>query len=308
MALEQVWTTNPRYPSAFGGLGTTLVGQQPELVQSDGDDIWVASTHDNSVSRVRASDGKLLDTWTLASNPGGVLVAMGRVFVAGFANPGQLYMIDPTGVGGAAPEMTNSGLGALPLGIAFDGNRIWTANLDNRSVSIVTPGMTTPWSVTTVSLTSDPFDFTEPIGILFDGSNIWVTDQIHNTLDKLDQNGVILQKVNVGNAPRYPVFDGTNIWVPNNGDNTVTVVRAATGAVVATLSFNGLNGPNQAAFDGQRILVTNFGGNSVSLWRAADLTPVGTFSTGASTSPLGACSDGTDFWIALNAANQLARF
>jgi YVTN family beta-propeller protein len=67
------------------------------------------------------------------------------------------------------------------------------------------------------------------------------------------------QTVNVGTNPRYPVFDGTNIWVPNNGDNSVSVVRAATGAVTATLTNNGLNDPRQAAFDGQRILVTNNG-------------------------------------------------
>ena len=80
------------------------------------------------------------------------------------------------------------------------------------------------------------------------------------------------------------------------------------GAVVATLSGNGLNDPNQAAFDGQRILVTNLNGDSVSLWKAADLTPIGNFSTGSGTGQIGACSDGTYFWITLNKTNQLARF
>jgi hypothetical protein len=106
------------------------------------------------------------------------------------------------------------------------------------------------------------------------------------------------------------VFDGSNIWVPNFIDNSITVVRARDGLVMATLSGNGLSIPFQAAFDGQRILVTNLVGNSVSLWRAADLTPIGTFATGASTGPFGACSDGVNFWITLNAKvpGQLARF
>src|SRR5262249_37673804 len=158
----------------------------------------------------------------------------------------------------------------------FDGSRIWTANEgtgspNTGSVSIVTPGMTTPWSVTTVTT-----GFNGPAGILFDGSNIWVTDFSANTLLKLDQNGAIIQTVNVGGNPEFPAIDGTNIWVPNFNDNTVTVVRAGTGAVVATLSGNGLDGSAQAAFDGQRILVTNFS-DSVSLWKAADLTPIGVF-------------------------------
>jgi hypothetical protein len=160
-----------------------------------------------------------------------------------------------------------------------------------------------PWSATNVTT-----GFSSPIGILFDGSNVWVTDQGDNKLKKLDQNGAIVQTVNV-ESPSYPAFDGTNIWVPNN--TTVSVVRAATGTVVATLTGNGLNTPVQAAFDGQRILVTNFNGgngNTVSLWKAADLTPIGSFSTGAGGSPFGACSDGTYFWITLANTSQLARF
>src|SRR5262249_54230416 len=139
------------------------------------------------------------------------------------------------------------------------------------SVSIITPG---PYSVTNVTT-----GFTSPHGILFDGSNIWVTDTRANTLLKLGPMAVILQTVNVGNNPAYPAFDGTNIWVPNFNDDTITVVRAATGAVVATLSNAGPS-PQQAAFDGQRILVTNTAGSDVSLWKAADLTPIGGFSTG----------------------------
>jgi YVTN family beta-propeller protein len=303
-ALRQFWTTNPRYLSASGGLGTTTVGTGPDAVESDGGDLWVANVSANTVSRVRGTDGKLLDTWTGATSAAGVLVAMGRVFVTGEGS--NLYMIDPTRPGGAVTEITGTRLGGFPQGIAFDGSRIWVANAappPSGSVSIVTPGMTIPWSVSNVFT-----GFRSPIGILFDGSNIWVTDLAANTLLKLDPSGAILQTVNVGVGPRLPSFDGTNIWVPNINDNTVTVVRAATGAVIATLTGNGLASPWQAAFDGQRILVANHGGDSVSLWKASDLTPIGTFSTGAGTHPLGACSDGTYFWITLQGANQVARF
>src|SRR5215470_15632141 len=72
-ALDQFWTTTPNYASSSGGLGTTIVGSVPILVQSDGADLWVANG-DSTVSRVRASDGKLLDTWTGATSAFGVLV------------------------------------------------------------------------------------------------------------------------------------------------------------------------------------------------------------------------------------------
>jgi YVTN family beta-propeller protein len=149
--------------------------------------------------------------------------------------------------------------------------------------------------------------FSQPDGIIFDGANLWVTDLGDNTLKRLDSNGTVIQTVPVGGAPRFPVFDGSNVWVPNSNDASVTVVRARDGIVLATLTGNGLNGPVQAAFDGERILVTNFGGNSLSLWKATDLTPVGNVFTGTGTGPWGVCSDGINFWITLEAINELAR-
>jgi hypothetical protein len=305
-ALQQFWTTTPNYVSTSGGLGTTTVGTTPLFVGSDGANLWVANHDSGTVSQVDASTGKLLNTWTGATNCDGVLIAMGRVFVAGSTDPGKLYMIDPTAPPGPVSEVTGSGLAGFPQGIAFDGGRIWTANTGSfgapQQLSIVTPGPTLPWSVTNIST-----GFSLLYGILFDGSNIWVTDAEDNTLKKLDASGAILQTVNVGTGPRFPVFDGTNIWVPNSGDSTVSVVRAATGAVVATLSGNGLNDPFQAAFDGQRILVTS-GINKLLLWKAADLTPIGNISTGGGTHPTGACSDGTYFWVTLADLGALARF
>jgi streptogramin lyase len=225
---------------------------------------------------------------------------MGRILVTGNTNPGNLYRIDPSQAAGAV-ETVASNLGSGPQGIAFDGARVWTANFGG-SVSIVTPGATIPWTVTTVTT-----GFSNLRGAFYDGANVWVTDNA-GTLLKLDPAGAILQTVTVGSTPRFPVFDGTNIWVPNFSSNSVSVVRASSGAVLQTLTGNGLNTPSAAAFDGQRVLVTNFGGNSVSLWKAADLTALGSFATGSGTLALGACSDGINFWIALEGPNKLARF
>ncbi len=294
-ALDQFWTTQNDTV-----LGLTNVGSSPEFLKSDGADIWVANFGSNLVSRVRASDGKLLENWTGATGASGVLVAMGRILVTGDTSPGKLYMIDPSQPFGPVSTVA-SNLGTFSGGITFDGARVWTANIG--SVSIVTPGATPPWTVTTVTT-----GFSDPLGALYDGANVWVTDQNAGTLLKLDSAGAILQTVTVGANPWFPAFDGTSVWVPNFGSNSVSVVRASSGVVLQTLTGNGLNGPVAAAFDGQRILVTNFSGNSVSLWKAADLTVLGTFATGSSTSPLGACSDGINFWITLNGTAKLARF
>ncbi|MEX0879453.1 MAG: S-layer homology domain-containing protein [Thermoanaerobaculia bacterium] len=292
-ALGQWWT-----PQNTDVLGQTGIPANPQGVASDGADIWVAHQFPSHlVTRVRASDGRLLDTWTGATRAVDAVVAMGRVFVAGNTNPGQIYMIDPTQPAGAVATVADA-LGASPNGIAFDGSRFWTAN--EGSVSIVTPGPAVPWAATTIAT-----GFTQPRGIVFDGVNVWVIDTSAGLL-KLDASGAILQSVAIG-SPRGVVFDGTNLWVPGNSSE-LTVVRASTGAVLATLSGNGLDGARAAAFDGQRILVTNNNGSSASLWKAADLAPLGSFSTGAGSSPSGACSDGVNFWITLSGTGQLARF
>jgi hypothetical protein len=292
-ALNRFWTT-----SAGGITPTNFPGPVlPAMAQSDGTDVWVTDNEGGRVFRVRGSDGKLLDTWTGASSAYGILAVDGSVYVGGEMNPGRLYYIDPTAPGGIVSLLSTS-LGDRPLQLAYDGTRIWSANLGG-SVSLETPG--------TGHVDNINPGFNSLYGILFDGSNMWVTDSSSpGKLSKLDSNGAILQSVTVGSQPRYPVFDGSNIWVPNYFDNTVSVVRASNGAVLATLTGNGLDGPAAAAFDGQRTLVTNFVGNSVSLWKAADLTSLG--STLAGSEPNGACSDGLDFWIVLYGGGAVARF
>ena len=301
-AVAKKWFT----PQDANSLALTDAGNFPQSVEFDGTDLWVVNTNSDSVTRIRPSDGKLLETWTGATTAFFLVAAMGRIFVTGNTHPGSLYMIDPMQPAGSVTTLTSS-LGNGPVGIAFDGSRIWTVN-NSGSVSIVTLN---PVSVTTVTT-----GFNNPVSLLYDGSHIWVTDLTANTLLKLNADGSIAQTINAGNFPMFPVFDGTNIWVPNRNSNSVTVVRVkdaagnplATPFVLATLTGNGLSGPSTAAFDGERILITNTGSNSVSLWKAADLTPLGTFATGAGTNPFGACSDGLNFWITLTGTNKLARF
>jgi hypothetical protein len=289
-ALNQWWTSAPQYQTGLGILSVNTSGG----IQSDGADLWVPGG--GIVSRVRASDGKVLGTWTGADGGFAVLVAMGRVFLSGSEN---LYMIDPTQPPGAVTIVATN-IDILARSIAFDGSKIWIASLGgDGSVSIVTPAATLPWTVTRVTT-----GLLGPTGIIYDGVNIWAADQ-DNLLKKLDSNGNVIQSVAIGGNPGQPVFDGTNIWVPH-GENTVSVVRAATGTVVATVTGNGLHNPNAAAFDGERIMVTNQNGDSVSLWKATDLTPIGSFPIAFT--PKAVCSDGLNFWITLNTPNKLARF
>ena len=303
-ALGQWWTTTPHYDL---GLGVTALSLAIRHVASDGTDIWVAGG--SVVYRVRASNGKLLETWTGATNAHSILVAMGRIFIVGSTSgasptvtPGVLYMIDPSQPAGPVTTVATD-LGNNPVDIAFDGGRIWVTSPvvpPGSSVTIVTPGSSLPWPVTTISS-----GFSLPIGIVFDGSNIWVADVMAGDLLRLDASGAILQAVHTGSS-QFVAFDGANIWVP--GPGMVTVVAAATGTILATLTGNGMGVGNAAAFDGQRVLITSPNSDTVSLWKAADLSPLGFFSTGPISLPYSVCSDGINFWLTLGGPGQLARF
>ncbi|HKA36239.1 MAG TPA: S-layer homology domain-containing protein, partial [Thermoanaerobaculia bacterium] len=85
-ALGQFWNTQNATV-----LGLTTVGGGPELVASDGADVWVPNSADSSISRVRGSDGRLLETWTDAPSAFGALPVMGRVFATAALAPGKLY-------------------------------------------------------------------------------------------------------------------------------------------------------------------------------------------------------------------------
>ena len=296
-ALDQFWTTQNSTV-----MGMTDVGTDPTLIAFDGADVWVANEGTGTVSRVRASDGKLLETWTGATAAWGVLVAMGKIIVTGEGQPSSLYQIDPSAAAGVVTTVATN-LGDNAQGISFDGTRIWVGNVSSSSVSIVTPGASLPWTVTTVTT-----GFDGPVGTVFDGSNIWIADNT-GLLRKVDSSGAILQTVTLAvNGGEYPVFDGSNIWLPLSGGPALAVVRASTGAVLGTLTGNGIGADvKQAAFDGQRILVTSYFANTLSLWKAADLTPLG-FVQMETIHPLGVCSDGVNFWIALNIGHAIARF
>lgn len=302
-ALGQWWTTSSFAWS--GGLGVTSLPSALGPfgpVACDGADVWVGAA--DSVFRIRASDGKLLETWAIPKPAGALLVAMGRVFMAGFGrygDPGVLSVIDSSSPPGAATVVAND-LPTYPFVLAFDGARIWTAN-NAGSVSIVTPSSATPWPVTTVTTR---FQF--PSGIVFDGRHVWIADSGPCILLKLDASGAILQTVNIGSrggAPLPLTFDGTHVLVANPLAG-LNVVRVSDGAAVALLDVAD-GSPSGAAFDGERILVLGQGNPSngvpptLSLLRASDFSSLGV-SALSDLYPVAAASDGLNFWITVETA------
>ncbi len=82
-ALGQWWTpTHVRWVWQ-SGLALTALPEPPGpfgAMASDGTDVWVGGY--DSVFRVRASDGRVLQTWPVARAPYSILPAMGGIFLA----------------------------------------------------------------------------------------------------------------------------------------------------------------------------------------------------------------------------------
>ena len=303
-ALNQFWI-----PQGGLTLAQTTVQFGAGPVAFDGTDVWVESGADQTLLRVRPSDGRILATWT-AENANGLLPVLGRIYVTGYdfdTFSGFFFMIDPAlGSPNGFASIMASNLPFPPGPIAYDGARFWTAS--PGSVSYLTPTASPPWTVTTVTA-----GFLGPTGLIYDGANVWATDPGNLSTDpgkllKLDPAGAILQTITIGKGPSSPLFDGASVWVPNNGSNSISVVRASSGVLLQTLTGNGMSKPSAIAFDGERVLVTDFGNDKVSLWKAADLTPLGSFSVGAGSQPTGACSDGVNFWVTFFGSSTLQRF
>jgi hypothetical protein len=295
-------------PQDAGVLKKTVVGSGPHFNCFDGEDIWVANFTSDSVTRVHASDGRVLGTWTGADVAHNTIAAAGFIYVTGKTNPGRIYRIDPTLAPGAVTEVENN-LGPNPISITYDGLNLWTAN---EGTGPAGTGSITRYNLVTDTETTFALGFNQPVGIVFDGTHLWVVDEGGDALYRVNPaNGSILETLAISQlftSPTIPVFDGTNIWVPVVSG--IKVVSTSTPArLLATLSGNGLDGTNvAAAFDGERIMVTNESG--VSLWKASSLTPLGNVSLG-SDFPFGVCSDGLHFWIVANlntGSDTLMRF
>jgi hypothetical protein len=299
------WAT----PDDVSVLNTTVVGSGPQHSCFDGEDVWVPNTIDDSVTRVHASDGRVLGTWTGANTATKTISAAGFIYVTGFENPGKIYRIDPSQAPGAVTEVEDN-VGANPTCIVYEGHNLWTANFGTGAGL----GSITRYNIVTQAETTFGVGFNRPVGIAYDGTHLWVVDSGDDALYRVNPaNGAVLETVAMGiiTSISIPVFDGSNIWVPIIGG--LNVVSTSTPArLLATLTGNGLDGNNEAAaFDGERIMVNNFSDERVSLWKASSLTPLGRLNLGSANVPQGVCSDGLHFWISVatsSGSDLLMRF
>jgi hypothetical protein len=298
-------------------------GPHPNRAAFDGANIWVFNPGSHSVpvaaatvTKVRASDGAVLGTFTVdpappatADDGSGIAFDGANIWVINQhvglvklrASDGK-QLLNTSAI--LAPPSPDSGFGFS--GVAFDGANIWVGDNHNQP------------TVHKLRASDGAHLLTIPIGnidselcqLAFDGANIWVTEcrRPGNTVTKVRaSDGALLGTFTVGSQPTAfgVVFDGANIWVANVLDHTVMKLRPSDGTVLGTFgtSFAG-GGPSSLAFDGANIWVTGgstagngLSGPTVNKLRASDGASLGVFTIGTSSCPADVVFDGANVWV-----------
>ena len=99
-----------------GGLTTEAAGTSgPEAATFDGTYVWVATQFNNSITRIRVSDGAVAGTFTVGKRPVALLYAAGSVWVANLLSNSVMKITPSTGAIAGTFTVTDG-----PGGLAFD--------------------------------------------------------------------------------------------------------------------------------------------------------------------------------------------
>jgi len=188
----------------------TVGGWDPTAVCFDGANIWVANEYDGTVTKLTASSGSLVGTYSVGDYPSAVCFDGANIWVANYSDDTMTKLTASSG-----SLVGTYSVGDGPRAVCFDGANIWVANRDDDTV--------TKLRASDGSLVGTYNVGSTPWGVAFDGANIWVTNALDDTVTKLRaSDGSLVGTYSVGSTPRAVCFDGAYIWVANYSSNTVT--------------------------------------------------------------------------------------
>jgi YVTN family beta-propeller protein len=188
--------------------------------------------------------------------------------------------------------------GSMPEGIQYDGKYVWVAN-NAAGVNTVSK-----YDAASMQHLADYPVGQAPDGFAFDGTYLWVTNSYSDTVMKLDRNtGEVLRTYPTGSFPLSIIYDGKSIWVGNGvaQGGSLSRLRALGGVSLGSVTLG--NGVRGLAFDGSYVWACNSLDNTFSLVDANSGSVVGTY--GAGRAPRMIAYDGARMWIANSAAGTL---
>jgi hypothetical protein len=100
----------------------------------------VNSSSNGTVTKLRASDGANLGTFTVGTNPKGIAFDGANIWVVNSSSNGTVTKLR-TSDGANLGTFT---VGEFPIGVAFDGANIWVANNFSSNVTRLMPAFPQP--------------------------------------------------------------------------------------------------------------------------------------------------------------------
>ncbi len=280
---------------------TISVGSTPLALEFDGTNIWVTIGGSNSVAKIRASDGTVLNTINVGESVHKLAFDGTNIWVTHLTFTGRVTKIRASdGVILGTFTLGYAGQSQAE-GIAFDGTSIWITDTFNNSV--VRKNITNGGTSAFVPVGNFP------TSVAFDGANIWVTGNSSGNVTKIRASDPIAIlgtfPVNVSGAgAKGLAFDGANIWVAAAGGN-ITKLRASDGANLGTFTVSPGGITEGVGFDGVNIWVSSRTTNTIIKVRTSDGAILGTFAVG--TDPRGIAFDGANIWVANSGSNNVTR-
>jgi hypothetical protein len=266
-------------------------GIRPRGIAFDGANIWVTNQDSGNVSKLNATDGSLVGTYTAGIVPGEIAFDGANIWVTDVV-ANKLTKLKASNGSLAGSYSVETG----PHAVAFDGTNIWVTHDGTSHVS--------KHNTSDGSLVGTYEVGANPNGVAFDGANIWVVNQGSNTVTKLKaSDGSLVGTYAVGSYPSGVAFDGASIWVTNSDSNNVTKLKASDGSLIGTYGVE--TNPLGIAFDGSHIWVVNQGSNTVTKLKASDGSLVGTYSVG--NLPSAIAFDGVNIWVTNMYSNNVSK-
>jgi YVTN family beta-propeller protein len=143
---------------------TGTVGGSPSGIAVGAGAVWVASSSENSVSRILPETASSVATITVGRQPSGIAIGEGAVWVTDRSDD-LVSRIDPS-----SGSQISIPVGQAPIGIAVGAGAVWVANAADGTVSRIDPKRRA--IVATIKLGG------RPVGVAVSNGRVWVTVQV----------------------------------------------------------------------------------------------------------------------------------
>jgi ABC-type transport system substrate-binding protein/DNA-binding SARP family transcriptional activator len=181
-----------------------------------------------------------------------------------------------------------------PTAVAAGFDSIWTANIDDGSVSRVDPSSLQVTDTIKVGVA--------PSAIATGSDSVWVTNSGGGTVARIDPTTGEPRMIRVGVAPSGVVVAHGSVWVTNAADGTVSRIDPSLNKEVQRIAVD--SGPSDIAA-GRDIWVANSASNTVT--KIDGRYPAFTQRIHVGDDPRGIAVVGDSVWVSYNGGDKIAR-